>query len=591
MGAVGTLGEVIGNYEIVSELKRGGMGVLYAARHVAIGQQVVIKKLQPEHAANQEVVQRFFQEARAAAALDDPGVVRIFDQGVLPDGSAYIVMEFLQGESLADRLKRIQRLPVDRALILLRQAARAVSKAHSRGIIHRDLKPDNLFVVPDLDLPGGERIKVLDFGIAKLVSEKPWVQTMAQMPMGTPGYMSPEQWTSAGQVDARTDIYALGIILFEMVTGQLPFPGPGLTELIDQHRFMPPPLPSSIDPKLGFLDAVVARALSKQARDRFSSLEEMVAALPAIGHPALSMGPVAAPAEREPWSAATMAVEAPRSAVAAAPTTLRGSAAAHQVKPGRSRRPWAIGAGFLLATGVGLLAVQSWSGQAEEPSRGDEGDLASLPPAVDARTVAVRAPAPDAGVIATSVPERAVARDAGVDAAMARAPAVDAGISGEAAAAPRDAGISGGATTASRDAGQPKLAAPERKPLVAATVAKPLPAKDPARSARPVAPTAPAAALEAPSEVPAFVDVLGKAEMDQGILKVKSEISRCGKLSSHVRGRVSVKFTVGDDGMVAFANVLEAPDETLGLCVLVAIESATFVKSKRGGRFTYRVSF
>mgnify|MGYP002378775937 FL=1 len=272
------MGEVIGNYEIVSELKRGGMGVVYTARHRTMGQTAVVKKLLPEHTGSADVVDRFFQEAQAAAALDDPGIVRIFDQGVLADGSAYIVMELLQGESLADRLRRVGRLDPAVATTFLRQAARAVAKAHARGIVHRDLKPDNLFIVPDPDVTGGERIKVLDFGIAKLAGDAR-VKTMTAMPMGTPAYMSPEQWASAGKVDARTDVYAFGIILFEMLAGRLPFEGPGFTEFIDQHRFAPPPALSSVVPALAAFDAIIARCLAKSADERFASLDELARAL------------------------------------------------------------------------------------------------------------------------------------------------------------------------------------------------------------------------------------------------------------------------------------------------------------------------
>ncbi|MBE7450713.1 MAG: protein kinase [Kofleriaceae bacterium] len=314
------MGDVIGNYEIVAELKRGGMGVVYTARHQTMGQLAVVKKLLPEHTRSHDVVQRFFQEAQAAAALDDPGIVRIFDQGVLADGSAYIVMELLQGESLADRLRRVGRLAPEVAVTFMRQAARAVAKAHGRGIVHRDLKPDNLFIVPDPDVAGGERVKVLDFGIAKLAGDAR-VKTMTAMPMGTPAYMSPEQWASAGKVDGRTDVYAFGVILFEMLTGRLPFDGPGLTEFIDQHRFTAPPAPSQLDPALAPFDAVVARCLAKAADERFATLDELTRALP---------GPVASlPASAPPVGlAATLPVGGFAAGSAAAGGFAAGSSAA-----------------------------------------------------------------------------------------------------------------------------------------------------------------------------------------------------------------------------------------------------------------------
>ena len=270
------IGTVIGNYRIVSELARGGMGVVYRAEHQGIGQHAVIKQMLPDFVQNAASVARFFHEAKAAAAIDDPGIVKIFDSGTLGDGSAYITMELLKGESLAARLKR-ERLSPMRAAMFLRQAARAVGAAHLRAIVHRDLKPDNLFVVPDADVDGGERIKVLDFGIAKLADETAnHAKTAPGVAMGTPLYMSPEQWSSASEVDARTDIYAFGCILHEMLVGTPPFRGPSLPELMDQHRFAAAPEPNTGTA----LDTIVARCLAKRPQDRYQSLDELVAALP-----------------------------------------------------------------------------------------------------------------------------------------------------------------------------------------------------------------------------------------------------------------------------------------------------------------------
>ena len=270
------IGTVVGNYRIVSELARGGMGVVYRGEHQGMGQQAVIKQMLPEFVRDAASVARFFHEAKAAAAIDDPGIVKIFDSGTLADGSAYITMELLKGESLAGRLKR-ERLSPMRAAMFLRQAARAVGAAHACAIVHRDLKPDNLFVVPDADVEGGERIKVLDFGIAKLADvAASHGKTAPGVAMGTPFYMSPEQWSSASDVDARTDIYAFGCIVHEMLVGTPPFRGPSLPDLMDQHRFgVPPALNTGTA-----LDTIVARCLAKLPEDRYPSLDELVAALP-----------------------------------------------------------------------------------------------------------------------------------------------------------------------------------------------------------------------------------------------------------------------------------------------------------------------
>jgi serine/threonine protein kinase len=161
------LGLSVGNYRLVSKIGQGGMGVVYLAQHKTLGRQAAVKVLVPELSSNQDLVSRFFNEARAATAIRNPSIVEVFDFGFLDDRSAYIVMEYLDGESLAARIRR-SRPKVLATLVILRAIARALQAAHELGIVHRDLKPDNVFLVPDAELPSGERIKLLDFGIAKL---------------------------------------------------------------------------------------------------------------------------------------------------------------------------------------------------------------------------------------------------------------------------------------------------------------------------------------------------------------------------------------------------------------------------------------
>src|SRR5215831_8715853 len=217
------LGEIISNYRIVDVLSDdGGMGVVYRAEHVTIGQKVAVKLLRPEYRRNKDLVARSLNEARAAALIDDPGIVRVFDHGWLRDGSPYLMMELLSGESLRARLMRDAVIPWPMASALMRQAARVVGAVHKSGIVHRDLKPENLFLCTDPEMPFGVRLKVLDFGIAKLVhGEGPGgLKTRTGQPLGTLAYMSPEQFLYAKEVDARADIYALGCILYEMLTGR-----------------------------------------------------------------------------------------------------------------------------------------------------------------------------------------------------------------------------------------------------------------------------------------------------------------------------------------------------------------------------------
>src|SRR5450755_841945 len=187
------------------------MGTVWLAEHKLLGSRAAIKVLQPGMSSQEKIVQRFFDEARAATRIRDPGIVTVLDFG-WHHGDAYIVMELLSGSTLTQRLGVTQMAPLQ-AMRLVQMAALAMAAAHGRGIIHRDLKPDNIFVVNDPAVPGGERVKILDFGIAKLIDRDPevgYMPTVAGTIMGTPAFMSPEQCRAAGEVDHRADIYALG---------------------------------------------------------------------------------------------------------------------------------------------------------------------------------------------------------------------------------------------------------------------------------------------------------------------------------------------------------------------------------------------
>jgi serine/threonine protein kinase len=279
------LNQTVGNYRVVSLLGEGGMGVVYLAQHPGIGRKAAIKVLHPELARNPDPVTRFFNEARAANAIRHPGIVEVFDFGTLPDGATYITMEFLEGESLGARLKRVGRIGVGDAVELAYQTASALAAAHAAGIIHRDLKPDNLFLVPDEHTPGREVVKVLDFGIAKLSVEASGsgsVKTRTGTVMGTPIYMSPEQCRGTKEVDRRTDIYALGIILYEMICGQPPFVSSGHGELIHMHIAVEPASPRTHNPGVPVtLEKVVLRLLAKDAAERYQSMGDVQQALKA----------------------------------------------------------------------------------------------------------------------------------------------------------------------------------------------------------------------------------------------------------------------------------------------------------------------
>jgi serine/threonine protein kinase len=220
----------IGPYRVIRQLGKGGMGVVYEAVHDAIERRVAIKVLHPEYAKDRETAARFFNEARAVNRIEHPSLVQISDYGHTGEGTAYLIMEFLRGESLADRLDRLraagQRLAVTEVVRITWQIADALRAAHAKQIVHRDLKPGNLMLVRDPIAPGGERVKVLDFGIAKLM-ENGTRRTSTGAVMGTPLYMSPEQCRGAGEVDERSDVYSLGAMLYE--SHPLPFSVENLT--------------------------------------------------------------------------------------------------------------------------------------------------------------------------------------------------------------------------------------------------------------------------------------------------------------------------------------------------------------------------
>jgi serine/threonine-protein kinase len=279
------LGEVVaGKYALQRIVGAGGMGVVVGAMHVQLDQRVAIKFMSPLLSSNRDSVERFMREARLAARIQCEHVVRIFDVAALDDGTPYIVMEFLQGEDLGARLRRQGRFHVGDAVDVVLQAGEAMAEAHVDGVVHRDLKPGNLFVCERPD--GSPLVKVLDFGISKIVrrtgggTERGSQLTGPHVLLGSPLYCSPEQLRASTTVDARSDIWALGAILYELVSGTPPFRGATLLEISTNviHR-SPPPLSASRPQVPRELDDVVARCLAKSPDDRFASVAEMARAL------------------------------------------------------------------------------------------------------------------------------------------------------------------------------------------------------------------------------------------------------------------------------------------------------------------------
>jgi eukaryotic-like serine/threonine-protein kinase len=397
------IGTRINNYEIVSLIGEGGMGNVYLARHPMIDRGAAIKVLHPELAADSTLVTRFFNEARAANAIRHPNIIDIIDVGMLPGSERpYLMMELLQGENLARRIARLGQLPVAQAIEVARQTASALAAAHAKGIIHRDLKPENLYLVPHGSLPGRELVKVLDFGIAKLRSEvgNGQVQTRTGMLMGTPPYMSPEQCRGlSAEIDLRTDVYALGIILFEMVCGGPPFTAAGFGDLLVMHIMQPPPSPRTRNPAVPeALEAIILKALAKAAGERFATMMELEAALAAVP----AGGTTAAAAATAPREASKPA--------GSATTTFRAtsgevSSDLESLDLPRSRRPLllaAVGLAGLGAVGLwglrGRLERSAGAGSAQPTALSTKVKAPVPPPVVQkapARPVVV-AP-PDAG--------------------------------------------------------------------------------------------------------------------------------------------------------------------------------------------------
>lgn len=345
-----TAPEKIGPYRILRKLGEGGMGAVFEGLHELIERKVAIKILRPEYAAQPEFTARFFNEARAVNRVDHPGLVQISDYGQLPDSTAYIVMEFLNGESLATRLKaRGAALPLEQALNIGSQLADSLAAAHEKSIIHRDLKPDNVMLVSDSKAPGGERTKLLDFGIAKVADDSPeglgpgHVKTNTNSLLGTPYYMSPEQCRGAGKVDGRSDVYALGVMMYEMLSAVRPITGEGQGDILVKHiTEEPTPLRTRMPELPEAVTALVHRMMTKDREGR-PTMAEVAGQLEALS------AQYPPPATRRSTANMPLVVLPPGGA--AGPATNAGTAAG-QAGSGRAR---GRNVGLALFAGVVLL--------------------------------------------------------------------------------------------------------------------------------------------------------------------------------------------------------------------------------------------
>jgi serine/threonine-protein kinase len=281
------VGSEVDRYTIVRLLGRGGMGAVYEARHTRLGRRAAIKFLLPDLADRAEILRRFENEAVAAGGLEHPNLVAVNDLGRAADGAPYLVMEFLAGEDCARLLRQVGPLPAARAANLVLQACRGVAVAHDAGIVHRDLKPENLFLADAGD--GSDHVKVLDFGIAKLRPAGGEAMTRTGSTFGTTHYMSPEQARGASEVDVRTDVWSLGVVLYELLAGRKPFDAEQPLGVVHQILNATAPPLDTLRPGLPRgLVAAVEKALKKDAAERFPSIRAFAQALvPFASRPAV----------------------------------------------------------------------------------------------------------------------------------------------------------------------------------------------------------------------------------------------------------------------------------------------------------------
>ncbi|HET7502510.1 MAG TPA: serine/threonine-protein kinase [Kofleriaceae bacterium] len=387
-----------GRYRVERVLGQGGMGVVVKAMHLQLHQPVAMKFLLPEVLSNQQIVQRFLREAQAAVRLKSEHVARVIDVGSLETGAPYMVLEYLEGSDLSS-FPRAQ-LSIGGIVDLMLQACEALAEAHSLGIVHRDIKPANFFITRGAD--GTPLLKVLDFGISKAPVAGSNL-TATQSVMGTPAYMSPEQMRSSRDVDPRSDIWALGIVLYELLQGAPPFGGDTFSSMV--IKVVTDPLPRLTVQLPGELDAIVYRCLEKDPAHRFQNVAELAQALAAY---AQSETQAAISVQR---TRSIVGLETHRSSVEpgparrAIPSTISGAAGARTSPPTGGRR-WPIFAALGVVAGVVAIAVIGSSagrgGAARDGKKPDVLVPGAAPPA-PAPTPAV-APAPVAATPARATP-------------------------------------------------------------------------------------------------------------------------------------------------------------------------------------------
>jgi eukaryotic-like serine/threonine-protein kinase len=438
------IGQTIGNYLVTQKLGEGGMGAVYLAEHPSIGKKVALKVLHNEFSTNQEVAARFFHEAKAVNDIGHPNIVDIIDYGTMQLGReplVYFFMEYLAGTTLSGLIRNEAPIPPERAFAIALQVADALAASHKCGIVHRDLKPDNIILIQrhrERDF-----VKLLDFGIAKLTGESAGShRTRTGIVMGTPAYMSPEQCEGRGNIDHRTDIYALGILVYEMLVGRVPFIGEGYGEILVQHLTQPPVPPSQYRMLNPHVEMVVMKALEKRPDMRYPTMDEFIRAMSdPVGYVEANGGlngfmqrqlmPSNAPIPMRPssfgqvpmMSGGMQPTPAPgtlsNKLVTPVPTTLGAATGAATVPPTGGSKIGFIVAGVVVvaAAAVAIIVVATNKGSEPGGSTGDSGSQVAAaadaanndPMPVPDAAVAVKPPViPDAAThVATVVPDAA----------------------------------------------------------------------------------------------------------------------------------------------------------------------------------------
>jgi serine/threonine-protein kinase len=352
-----------GKYELLRLLGEGGMGTVYEARHLVLQRRCAVKCLRRELAHEPEAVKRFVREAQAASRTGHRGIIGIHDVGTTPEGGPYLVMELLEGRSLGAELAGGRKLPARRAAELAVQTLQALDAAHAAGIIHRDLKPENLFLADERD--GPPTVRLLDFGVSRFTRGDGTDERMTHTGavLGTPAYMAPEQAAGRTDIDRRLDIYAVGVILYQCLTGKLPFQGANYNQIIMQIATQPFPSARVAEPSIPpELDAVVLKAAAHDRERRFATAEEMARALAPFLAEGAATGPgrAAAPPESGADDPPAPATDSPQTATPPA-------APARRTEPGR-RGGFRYVAGFAAAAvAAGGLALALWRPWEEEP--------------------------------------------------------------------------------------------------------------------------------------------------------------------------------------------------------------------------------